>query len=109
MRMQTVLEQIIHKNQVGYVEGRSINDHIRLIDDIISTANNEQLEGMLISLDYKKAFDTLSKSSIITALKKFNFGPMFIQFVSTIINGGEASVKNAGWHSEWFATTRGVR
>ena len=109
MRMQTVLEQIIHKNQVGYVEGRSINDHIRLIDDIINTANNEHLKGMLISLDYKKAFDTLSKSSIITALKKFNFGPMFIQFVSTIINGAEASVKNAGWHSEWFATTRGVR
>ena len=55
------------------MEGRSINDHIRLIDDIISTANNDQLEGMLISLDYKQQFDTLSKSSIITALKKFNF------------------------------------
>ena len=109
MRMQTVLKKIIHKNQVGYVEGRSINDHIRLIDDIINTSNNEDLGGILISLDYRKAFDTLSKSSILTTLKTFNFGPKFIQFVSTVINGTEASVKNAGWHSEWFRTTRGVR
>lgn len=109
MRMQTILEKIIHKNQVGYVEGRSINDHIRLIDDIINTSNNEDLGGMLVSLDYRKAFDTLSKSSILATLKKFNFGPSFINFVSTIINGTEASVKNAGWHSEWFRTTRGVR
>ena len=41
MRMQTVLKKIINTNQVGYIVGRSINNHIRLIDDIISITNNE--------------------------------------------------------------------
>ena len=109
MRMQTVLKKIIHNNQVGYITGRSINDHIRFIDDIINISNTENYGGMLVSLDYRKAFDTLSKTSIISTLKKFNFGPNFIKFVTTILNDTMASVKNAGWHSAWFSTSRGVR
>ena len=109
MRMQTVLKKIIHDNQVGYITGRSINDHIRFIDDMINITNNENYGGMLVSLDYRKAFDTLSKMSIISTLKQFNFGPNYIKYVTTILNNTEASVKNAGWHSAWFSTSRGVR
>ena len=42
-------------------------------------------------------------------MKRFNFGPIYINYVSTILNGTEASVKNAGWLSSWFGTSRGVR
>ena len=109
MRMQSVIGKLINENQVGYVKGRNINDHIRFIDDVISYVNSNDLSGLLVSLDYKKAFDSISKSSILTSLKKFNFGTYFIKIVETILNGTEASVKNAGWLSEWFSTTRGVR
>ena len=109
MRMQKILKQIIHHNQVGYNEERSVNDHIRLIDDILNSANEDNLEGILVSLDYRKAFDTVSKSAILCALKKFNFGPTFIKFVKTILSGTEASVKNAGALSQYFNTNRGIR
>lgn len=109
MRLQTVIHKLINENQVGYIKGRNINDHIRLIDDMISYANTNNLPGMLVSLDYRKAFDTVSRQAIMAALSKFNFGPTFSQYVSTILNGTEATIKNAGWCSKWFATNRGVR
>ena len=108
-RLQQVLTKLIHTDQVGYIAGRSINDHIRMIDDIILTAKIENLPGLIISLDYQKAFDTVSKASILTTLKRFNFGEQFIRFVSTLINNTEASVKNANWHTAFFTTDRGVR
>ena len=109
IRMQSVIHKLINDNQVGYIKGRNINDHIRLIDDIINFANIKELPGLLVSLDYRKAFDTVSKQAIMASLNKFNFGPVFSQYVDTILNGTEATIKNAGWFSKWFATTRGVR
>lgn len=108
-RLQKVIRKLIHVNQVGYIPGRSISDHIRLIDDIIHFSNHNNVPGILTSLDFKKAFDTVSKGSITTTLKKFGFGPNFLRYVDTILNETEASVKNGGWLSEWFRTTRGVR
>ena len=109
LRLQTVIKKIIHVNQVGYIPGRSISDHIRVIDDIINFSDINNVPGILTSLDFKKAFDTVSKSSIIATMKKFGFGPNFLRYVETILNDTEATVKNGGWFSQWFRTTRGVR
>ena len=108
-RLQTVLKKIINNSQVGYVVGRSINDHIRLIDDILNFSNNENLPGIVVSLDYQKAFDTVNKRAILTALRKFNVGEHFITYVNTLISNTEASVKNANWFTSYFSTDRGVR
>ena len=108
-RLETVLEKLIHPNQAGYVRGRSISDHLRLVDDVINCTNHESITGILTSLDFRKAFDTISKDSIIAALHAYNFGPRFIQYVSTILNGTQTCVKNGGWLSSFFETQRGVR
>ena len=109
IRVQVIIKKIISENQVAYIKGRSITDHLRLIDDIINMSNNENLPGFVVSLDFQKAFDTISKSAILAALKKINFGPIFLGYVQTILNGTEAAIKNGGWTSEFFSTSRGVR
>lgn len=108
-RLQNVIHKLVSNDQVGYVKGRNINDQIRFIDDIINYSKIKNKSGILVSLDYRKAFDTVCKKSIIATLKKFNFGPIFIKYVATILNGSEAAIKNAGWISKWFPTTKGVR
>ena len=108
-KLQKVIKTVVHKSQTGFIENRSINDHIRMIDDVINKCNTDNLEGILVSLDFRKAFDTLSRASIISTLKKFNFGPNFIQYVATLLNNTYASVKNGGWLSESFITNRGIR
>ena len=108
-RLESVLDKLIHPNQAGYVRGRSITDHLRLCDDILNYTNQESIPGILVSLDFRKAFDTISKSSIIAALQAFGFGPCFIGYVETILNGSQTCIKNGGWMSSFFDTQRGVR
>ena len=54
----------------GFIKGRNITTHIRLLDDLIKYADNEQPGGIVVSLDYKKAFDTIDKECIVAAMKK---------------------------------------
>ena len=107
--LQGVIKSIIHGNQNGFIKGRNITSHIRLLDDIMWFAENEQLSGLVISLDYQKAFDTIDKEIIIAALKKLNFGSNFRQYIETILTNTQSSIKNGGWLSNWFSTSRGVR
>ena len=53
VRLQKIIKTIIHKNQSGFIKGRNISSHIRLIGDIIRFADREQLDGLVVSLDYQ--------------------------------------------------------
>ena len=43
--------------QMAYLKGRLIHDNIRSIMTSINIANSEDLDGLIVSLDAKKAFD----------------------------------------------------
>jgi hypothetical protein len=65
--------------------------------------------GIIAFLDFEKAFDTIRWKVIYEALKMFNFGEKFIDWVHTIYNGSEACVTNNGFSSPFFNLNRGVR
>ena len=68
LRIKKILPHIMHDNQTGFVKGRNISTTIRQIDDEIIHESNK--ESVFLSLDYSKAFDTLSTSLIPEALEK---------------------------------------
>ena len=109
VRLQKIIKTIVHENQSGFIKGRNISSHIRLIVDIICFADKQQLDGLVVYLDYQKAFDTVEKKTIIASLKCFNFGARFTKFIETILKNTQSAVKNGGWLSNWFTTRRGVR
>lgn len=109
LRLQKVIKSIISEEQSGFIKGRTISTHIRLIDDIIKYANNETYTGLIVSLDFFKAFDSVKKDAIIAALKQFNFGTNFQQLVKTMLTNTVTTVKNGGWLSSWFSQEKGVR
>lgn len=108
-RIQKIITSIINPNQSGFIKGRNISHHIRNIDDIICYSSIYRHPGMLVSLDFAKAFDTVEKEMIISALEKFNFGDNFINMIKTLITDTESCIKNGGWLSSWFKTERGVK
>lgn len=109
IRLQPIIDSLININQKGFIKGRNISDLIRLIDDSILTARLHKLPGLMVSVDFCKAFDSVSKSSIMNALNIFNFGPTFSKLVSVLINKSESNVRNGGWYSSFFPCEKGIR
>ena len=69
------LKENIAERQTAYLKGRMINDNIRAMIGTIKAANLEgQVAGMLLSLDAKKAFDSVSHKYIEKILEHFGLG-----------------------------------
>ena len=77
-RMKTVLDSLIHEDQKGVISGTCISENVRLIYDVLFEIKNQELPGLILSVDFEKAFDTVSWEFIEKVLKYFNFGSSFI-------------------------------
>ena len=55
-RLKTVLNTIISKMQTGFLSGRFIGENARLIYDILHITEEKQIPGLLMLIDFEKAF-----------------------------------------------------
>ena len=58
---------------------RFIGETIRSIYDIMEFTAEENIPGLLVFIDFKKAFDSVEWSFLYQCLEIFNFGPDFIR------------------------------
>ncbi len=108
-RLKKVLPSIIDSDQTGFLEGRYIGENIRTIADLIEYTSLKDMPGILLLIDFEKAFDTVKWSYIIKCLKYFNFGDSFIHWVRVLYNNIESTVINNGHTSDHFRLFRGIR
>lgn len=108
-RLQVSLPIIISNDQQGFIKNRFIGFNIRLIQDVIDFTNLFDTEGILLFLDFKKAFDTVEWSFMFKVLKKFGFKDSFIRWTRIMYNNITSIVANNGWLSDPFSISRGIR
>ena len=51
-RLKTVLHKLIHEDQKGFISGRFIGENIRQIYDILFETKQQQLPGLILSIDF---------------------------------------------------------
>ncbi len=108
-RLKTVLDSIISKDQTGFIKGRFIGENTRLLYDIMKYAEDNKIPGLLMTIDFEKAFDTLPFQFIETAFKFFNFGPTFQKWISMFLHNTMASIQINGFMSKTFTIERDCR
>ena len=108
-RLQKVISRIISKDQAGYLKERYIGDNIREMLDILEITKLKIDPGILVMVDFEKAFDTISWAFLYKTLDYFDFGPIFKKYVKLLYTSPECSVTNNGFHCEFFSITRGIR
>ena len=108
-RLKTVLIDIIHENQKGFLKNRFIGENIRQLYDIMFIAEEENIPGLLVMIDFEKAFDSISWKYMDKILKFFNFGPFFIHMLKTLYHNASLCVIQHGFFSEFFKIERGCR
>ena len=70
-RLKAHLSKLINNDQSGFIKGRFIGENIRLIDSVINYAATKNIPGLLLFLDFEKAFDTLEWPFIQKTLVSF--------------------------------------
>ena len=65
--------------------------------------------GKMICIDFKKAFNTVSRNFLFKTLQAFGFGYSFIRWVHTFYKNISSCVLNNGFSTAPFSVERGVR
>ena len=58
-RLEMFLPNLIHPDQTGFVKERYIGENIRLMSDVLDFTKEQKIPGILVALDFRKAFDSL--------------------------------------------------
>ena len=76
---------------------------------IIEYTKVKKLPGLLLLIDFEKAFDSLEWDFLEKCLEKFSFGPDYRRWVNIYYNDVQSCVINNGLCSRYFNIERGVR
>ena len=73
-RLRKIIPDLIHPDQTAYVKGRYIGESVRVTEDILEHADQENLDGILFAADIENNFDSVEHSFIFTVLKNLVLG-----------------------------------
>ena len=104
------LLQHVDKNQFGYIPHSSTTSAlITLHDRITSEMEREDTVGVaVLSLDYSKAFDTISHRILLEKLNAFGLPKDFVEWTSSYLQNRSQSVRIGNCVSEPVQVTSGV-
>ena len=108
-RIKSVLPNLISEDQTGFVPNRFIGENVRLLYDLLNYTDVNKIPGMLLLIDFEKAFDTVSHDFILKTLKAFKFGNDIRRWFETLYKNASSSVIINGNISRPFQIQRSCR
>ena len=108
-RIKIVLGKLIHEDQTGFISGRNMSENIRVLYDLFCYTKLTQKPGLLLLIDFEKAFDSLSWKFIQKVLSFFNFGFSIKRWFEVFYKNIKSCVIVNGQASSWFEIQRGCR
>jgi exonuclease III len=109
IKLAKIVPNIIHENQAGFIQGRSIFDQVKLTKLIIDYAEAVDENGVIVSLDQEKAYDKITHDYLWRTLAIYNLPESFISTVRSLYENAETKVMVNGVLSSPFKVSRGVR
>ena len=100
---------VIGARQTAYLKGRLINDNVRGLIASINVANTEEnIDGLIVSLDAKKAFDSVEHGYIERCLISFGLGK-FVPIFKTLYSELSSDILINGKIVKGFQIKRSVK
>ena len=108
-RFKSVIHTIVSPTQAYSVPGREVTDIISTIRDVVEFLKFTNKEGIVLSIDFNKAFDRVEHYFLFRVLEKFNFGERIINWLRLMYSTATARVKCNGVLTDSFPLQRSVR
>ena len=108
-RIKTTLTELILEDQTGFISGRYIGENTRLIYDILHITDELDIPGLLLIVDFEKAFDSIFWKFINHTLTFLNFGDSIKRWINVFNNDIQSCVIQNGFLSDPFNVRRGCR
>ncbi|XP_028094579.1 uncharacterized protein LOC114294649 [Camellia sinensis] len=86
-RLKRVLPEVIGDPQSAFLGGRSILDGVFIANEIVDGWKKSKKKGLVIKLDFEKAYDLINWKFLFSMLANFGFGSEWISWMRVLAEG----------------------
>ncbi len=108
-RVSKVLNKIISPTQTAYITGRVVHDNLRMFEFYRKYCYENNVDAVLMSMDAKKAFDSVDHKYMFKTLKAYGFSDDFIETVKLLYKNIEADILVNGYRTTIIKIRRCVK
>ena len=108
-RIKVAVDNTLRQEQAGFRPGRSCNEQIYVLRQILEKVTAWQKPVMINFVDFKKAFDSVHRASIWKILEQYGIPEKVIGVIHNLYENSKSAVRINGHIGEWFKIITGVR
>jgi hypothetical protein len=98
--------KLISETQTAFVPGRYIMEGVVILIEVLHELRVKNHKGVILKLDFEKAYDKVQWSFMMEVLKRKNFPPKWLEWMKQIIEGGKVGININGNEGHFFNTIR---
>ncbi|CAL5404238.1 unnamed protein product [Camellia sinensis] len=107
-RMKKVMPMIISEVQSAFLGGRNILDGILIANEIVDGWRRSNRKGLVLKLDFEKAYDSINWEFLFDMLLKFGFGTRWVSWMKACVSTAKIFVLVNGSPTSEFCPQRGL-
>ena len=102
-------QKLIQPSQSAFMKDRNILDGVVILHETIHKMHRKKLDGVILKLDFEKAYDKVKWSFLRQTLRMKGISPIWCNWIDQIVRGGSVNIKVNDDVGHFFQTKKGVR
>jgi hypothetical protein len=92
IRLNLIADKVVSPTQTAFMHGRNILEGVVILHETIHELHRKRLSGVIIKIDFEKAYDRVKWPFLFQTLRMKGFAPKWISWVRSFIMGGSVVV-----------------
>jgi hypothetical protein len=109
IRLAQLAHRTIDRNQNAFIRGRALHEGVLALHEIAHELRTKKLGGLLLKLDFEKAYDRVNWDFLREVLVCKGFSAMLVHRLMQLVMGGQTAINVNGEIGTFFCNARGVR
>ena len=91
-QINSVADHLISPTQTAFMRGRNILEGVIIFHETIHELHRKNQNGVIIKIDFKKAYDKMRWDFLLQTLRMKGFSPKWIGWIKSFVSGGSVAV-----------------
>ena len=108
-RLAAHLDSLVSETHSGFIKGRQASESILIVKEVVHSIQSNKCKGLVLKLDFEKAFDSVRWDFLIETMEAMNFDPKWCSWIRGILHSTRISILDNGSPTAEFSPERGLR
>ena len=108
-RLIVVADKVVRQSQTTFMPGRNILEGVVILHETIHELHKKKKNGVILKLDFEKAYDKVNWSFVQQTLRMKGFSPIWCNWIEEVMNRGSVGIKVNEEVGHNFQTRKGLR